>query len=137
MSLTPSGPARDVSRWNPSVAWAAGAIVSTVDDLATFYRGLFQGRLVTPHLVWRMTSGVRVDAGFAYGLGLGQTRTGCSIVWGHDGSVPGYLTFALGSLSGRRQVVLALNGFPTEADAPADLTRLLETAYCGAAVRAG
>lgn len=136
-STTRGGRTRDVSRWSPSWAWAAGAVVSTVDDLATFYRGLFQGRLVTPHLIWRMTSTpkVAVGAGYAYGLGLAQTTTPCSKVWGHDGHVPGYLTFALGSLSGRRQVILALNGDVLKGSAFSDVADVLISAYCGRALR--
>ena len=38
----------DTSRWTPTWAWAAGALVSTTTDLATFYQALLSGRLL-PH----------------------------------------------------------------------------------------
>jgi D-alanyl-D-alanine carboxypeptidase len=121
----------DVSRFDPSWAYAAGAIVSTVDDLADFYRALLRGDLVTPHLVWRMESVVSTGYGNGYGLGLGSTHLRCSIVWGHDGDVPGYLTFALSSGNGRRQVVLSLNTDSVSQEVADTVNQLVTAAYCG------
>jgi D-alanyl-D-alanine carboxypeptidase len=121
----------DISRFDPSWAWGAGAIVSTVDDLADFYRALLRGQLVTPHLVWRMESVVKIGKGAGYGLGLASTRLPCSIVWGHDGSVPGFVTFALSSGNGRRQVVLSLNTDSVSDEGAEIVNRVLTAAYCG------
>ena len=44
-------PARDVSGLSPSLAGAAGAIVATATDVATFYRALLSGRLLKPNLL--------------------------------------------------------------------------------------
>jgi D-alanyl-D-alanine carboxypeptidase len=38
----------DVTGYNPSHAWAAGAIVSNAADLSTFFRALMSGRLLPP-----------------------------------------------------------------------------------------
>jgi D-alanyl-D-alanine carboxypeptidase len=38
----------DTTRLNPSWAWTAGAIISTLDDVADFHRALFAGRLLGP-----------------------------------------------------------------------------------------
>ena len=45
------GPLRDVTRYSPSFAWASGNGVSTVRDVARFYRGLLRGRLLSPRLL--------------------------------------------------------------------------------------
>jgi D-alanyl-D-alanine carboxypeptidase len=129
------GPLRDLTNINPSVAWAAGGIVSTTKDLADFYRGLLRGKLVTRHLVWRMESTVKVDESAAYGLGLQQTRLPCSYVWGHTGDFPGFITVAASSGSGARQVVLSLNSDALRPGSEASIEGLLVTAYCGEVAR--
>src|SRR6185312_5258364 len=95
--------------------WAAGAIVSTTDDVARFYRALLQGRLLRADLLHEMESTVPV--GFrvnGYGLGLWQTGTmalsdkpfPCGSVWGHNGDWAGFNTNAFSTKDGRRQFVL-------------------------------
>jgi D-alanyl-D-alanine carboxypeptidase len=133
---TVRGPDRDVTAINPSWAWAAGGIVSNAPDLADFYRALLRGDLVTPHLVWRMESTVEVTGAGAYGLGLVKTQLPCSIVWGHDGHIPGYLTFAFSSGNGRRQVVLAVNDDTLSRAGQEALGQTVVSAYCGPALRA-
>jgi len=129
------GPLRDLTNFNPSVAWAAGGIVSTAEDLADFYRGLLRGKLVTRHLLWRMESTVKVGVSDAYGLGLQQTHLPCSYVWGHTGDFPGFITVAASSGSGRRQVVLSLNSDALRPQADDALLGLITSAYCGGAAR--
>jgi D-alanyl-D-alanine carboxypeptidase len=135
LRINGSGPLRDLTLINPSWAWAAGAIVSTANDLADFYRGLLRGEVVTKHLVWRMESTRLIAPGTWYGLGLASTRLPCGLEWGHDGAVPGYLTFALSSGNGVRQVVLSLNTSTLGAQASTNLQTVLLDAYCGKAAR--
>jgi D-alanyl-D-alanine carboxypeptidase len=130
-----AGRRRDVTLFHPSWSWAAGAIVSTADDLADFYRAVLHGELVTRHLVWRMESTVSVGTGDGYGLGLASTSLPCSIVWGHNGAVPGFLTLALSSGNGVRQVVLSLNSTNLSTQAVTELQALVNHAYCGKAAR--
>jgi len=33
----------------------------------------------------------------------------CGVVWGHNGGIPGYTTYALGSKDGKREIVLLTN----------------------------
>ena len=47
---TADGQPLDVTSYNPSHAWAAGAIVSNAADLSTFFRALLSGRLLGPAL---------------------------------------------------------------------------------------
>jgi D-alanyl-D-alanine carboxypeptidase len=78
---------RDASVFSQSSAWAAGAIVSTADDLATFYRALVRGRLLRPRLLRAMETTVPVAEdphGGGSGLGLFETGLSCGRVWGHE-----------------------------------------------------
>lgn len=87
---TPDHPV-DTTRWNPSWAGAAGALISTVDDLLTFGRALVtgQGLLDASTQAARLRSfrpAPGLGPNVAYGLGL-MTIDG----WiGHSGDIPGY-----------------------------------------------
>jgi D-alanyl-D-alanine carboxypeptidase len=68
----------DISVVSQSWAWAAGAIVSTADDLARFYRTLVDGRLLRPDLLAEMKTTVPTPGpAQRYGLGLIRTRLPC------------------------------------------------------------
>jgi D-alanyl-D-alanine carboxypeptidase len=154
------GPLVDFTRFNPSLAWAAGNLISDLDDLARFFRALLGGRLLPPRLLAEMTSPVDTGIpGFGYGLGLTVIQapllpapTGRLI--GHDGGIPGFLNTVLSTQDGRRQLGVMLNELfapdaVVEAYSQAWLTiaaRLLDGAPSGvastgaslrAAVRAG
>ena len=131
-------PLEDVSVGSPSVAWAAGALVSNADDLAVFFRALLRGRLLRPGLLRAMETTVESGAGAGHGLGLAARRVPCGTVWGFSGGVPGYGTTAVSSKDGRRQVVLLLNATSRAApsyDSPRPVARaeerVLLTAICG------
>jgi D-alanyl-D-alanine carboxypeptidase len=100
---------QDVGRISPSLYWAAGAIVSTADDLARFFRELLGGRLLRPELLKAMRTTVAVTPHQRYGLGLYRNRTPCGFFWGHGGGAPGYSTEALLRQDGGRQFVLLVN----------------------------
>ena len=122
---------RDFTAANPAWAWAAGAIVSTSDDLVRFYRALLGGELMGPQLLEEMETTVPMGHGKGYGLGL-ERWTVCPDVWGHDGVVPGYENLVFSTADGGRQLVVAFNrsgNVPTGA-APA-INRLFVTAFCG------
>jgi D-alanyl-D-alanine carboxypeptidase len=125
----------DVSILSPSFGWAAGAIVSTADDVARFYRALLRGRLLRPELLREMTTTVDASSqgpGTRYGLGLARVRTPCGPAWGHGGGIPGYGTMALSSRDGSRQiVVLVTRDESLPAKASQALERVAAIAYCG------
>jgi D-alanyl-D-alanine carboxypeptidase len=127
----------DVSVVTPSLLWAAGAIVSTADDLVRFHRGLFRGRLLRPALLRAMTTTVPVSAAGgpqAYGLGLIVSRYGsCGVFRGHGGETFGYETFTDSSSDGKRDLVVALNSDSSVRTEPARqaLERLTVVAHCG------
>jgi D-alanyl-D-alanine carboxypeptidase len=134
------GPARDVSVFSPSFAWAAGAIVSTADDLARFHRALLRGRVLRPDLLDAMKTTVAMGpAGESYGLGLWKTtsmglsptnKLACGSVWGHDGDFPGYLTEAFSSEYAERQMVVLVNSDSLQRRAQRALVRVGDVAAC-------
>ena len=112
----PGAPYQDVTPFSPTLAWTAGAIVSTADDLRRFYGALLRGRLLRPALLEQMLTTVPVAPEFGYGLGIYTQQTACGTVWGHDGGIPGYLNVAFNDRSGRRSAEVML---PTEPNSEA------------------
>jgi D-alanyl-D-alanine carboxypeptidase len=110
-------PAIDTTLWNPSAADAAGAIISTTQDLTTFYSALMRGRLIAPAQLAQMETTVPAPglSGFAPG-----TRYGLGLIWipltcgggyySHGGDVPGYSTRDGFSADGARVVVAVRTG---------------------------
>ncbi len=123
---------RDITAWNPSWAWAAGAVVSTADDLARFYGALLAGDLLRPELLAVMEDTVPMGAdrdGPGYGLGMMHLAVTCSDVWGHTGEVPGYTSFIFAKRDGSRVVVILVNTSVGNR-AGAAITNELDTAFC-------
>jgi D-alanyl-D-alanine carboxypeptidase len=80
--------------WNPSWAWAAGAMISTLEDMHIWAPALATGKLLTPQMQAERlqtvtTPGMPADDGYGVGLfNLGG--------WiGHNGSLPGYQTVSV------------------------------------------
>ncbi|MEV4582709.1 serine hydrolase domain-containing protein [Nonomuraea jabiensis] len=107
----------DVTRFNPTMAGAAGGIISTTEDLNRFFRALFQGRLLPAALLKEMK-----DPGMtknAYGLGLEMAPLPCGTALGHGGGATGYLTVAFSSADGSRQVALSITSYSGDPEKPA------------------
>ena len=104
----PGGTPLDVTAFNPSAVWAAGAMISTLEDTADFYRTLLTGGLLPAEQLNQMLTYVAAG-GFAYGLGIFQVATPCGPAIGHNGAVLGYVTDVFTSPDGKRQVSLAAN----------------------------
>jgi D-alanyl-D-alanine carboxypeptidase len=94
----------DRTALNMSVAWAAGGISATVEDLAHFTQGLMWGSLLRPTTLNTMldctsTGGAWGVPDFTYGLGI-MRRTlpavglppAARLALGHTGSLEGYRT---------------------------------------------
>jgi D-alanyl-D-alanine carboxypeptidase len=119
---------------NQTWAGAAGAIVSTVGDLARFQRALLDGRLLRPDLLAQMRTTVPTGSGVqTYGLGLIRFRHPCGTFWGHGGETLGYITYADSRRGGRRQAMLAVTADQSlfRPRTMRALDRLRELAYCG------
>ncbi|WP_063784302.1 serine hydrolase domain-containing protein, partial [Streptomyces sp. SBT349] len=99
----PGGPLLDVTEFEPSLAGASGALVSTPSDLNRFWQRLFEGRLLTaPALAEMMTV---LPPGPGEGCGLGLRRfplTGGGSFWGHLGDHLGTSTRSGRDASGRQ-----------------------------------
>lgn len=110
-------PPRDYSTYDMSWASTAGALVSTTQDLNTFYRKLLGGRLLSPASLRAMKTTVPVEEPqpggeeqMRYGLGLYTLRMPSGKwYWGHDGAVFGAGTWSLATEDGRRQISIAYN----------------------------
>jgi D-alanyl-D-alanine carboxypeptidase len=107
------GPLLDFTVYNPSLAWAAGNLVSDLGDLTRFFRALLGGRLLSPGLLAEMTTTVPIGLGAGYGLGLLVLQTPCGRLIGHDGGIPGFITIMLSTQNGRRQFGVMVNEFFT------------------------
>jgi len=109
--FTPGGPLTDTTVMNYTWADAAGAIVSTPDDLDRFFRALISGRLLPPAQLAEMEKTMPTigEAGLLdrYGLGLGWQPLSCGGgYWTHGGDVLGSSTAVGVSANGRRSVVV-------------------------------
>lgn len=117
----------DVTTFNPTIAWAAGEIISTPAEVNHFFRALLTGRLLSPALLEQMLS---PSAGPGYALGIGRFPLPCGdTLWGHTGSFFGYQTFALTSADGRRQLTVSAN--PWGGNPGRAISALVRTAFCG------
>jgi hypothetical protein len=81
-------------------------MISTVDDVARFYRALLDGRLLPPAQQRELLAAIPVNDTsrgelFAehYGLGIYSVQLSCGTAWGHDGGINGTLQSATGTPS--------------------------------------
>lgn len=83
---------------SPSGAWAAGALVSTTDDVNRFLARLLAGGLLQPAELQEMTTWTRTNFPQApgYGLGISEHNTPVGVSYGHVGSYLGYDAWAAG-----------------------------------------
>lgn len=96
-------------------AGAAGALVSTADDVVAFTEGLFDGRVISPTTLDQMIDGT-TEPRSGYGLGIATYPVGTGAVYGHNGRSVGFASsLRHDPLSGITVVVLANDG-----DAPTD-----------------
>jgi D-alanyl-D-alanine carboxypeptidase len=128
-------PMTDVTAISPTYAWAAGAIVSTADDVARFYSKLYRGHLLRHDLLDAMqtTSPMAAELkGWGYGFGLIKKPMGCGTAFGHDAAAPGFTAYAYSSKEASRQSVLLINaGDDTMAhEDNGALQHVFQSAYC-------
>ena len=84
-------------------------IVSTVDDVATFFAALLGGKLLRPDLMADMTHTIEGEEGYRVGLGIFRDELSCGVAWGHGGDGDGYSTMTLAARDGSKVVVVAQN----------------------------
>jgi D-alanyl-D-alanine carboxypeptidase len=83
----------EVSSWNMSQGWAAGAVISTADDMATFITALMNGELYEDEATLdMMTDAVYAEGLLAnYGIGfMSRITIHSEDTWGHGGQTLGF-----------------------------------------------
>ena len=96
-----------------SGAWAAGALISTVGELATFLAALFAGNLISEESLTAMTS--TDPDGYGLGLvaaGFGPDQSG----YGHNGAIFGYTSIMVTDPATGDAVIIATNNDELVAD---------------------
>jgi D-alanyl-D-alanine carboxypeptidase len=105
---TPEGRLVDSTDWNPSWGWAAGQMVSTVDDLRKWARAVATGKLLSPASQREREQFLLAPSegrGSLYGLGL-EYQNG----WiGHNGNIAGYQAYAYYLTPQRTTMVVLVN----------------------------
>jgi D-alanyl-D-alanine carboxypeptidase len=126
---TVNGKPSDITRLNPSVAWAAGEMVSTTRDLDTFATALAAGKLLKPAQQQEISKTTAVSPG--YGLGLQVETLPCGTkVWGHGGGIPGYSSQLLTTPDGKKRFELSATSAPVDGNPGDAFNKLLTEVFC-------
>ncbi len=88
----------DFTGLNHSFASAAGGVISTANDLATWIQALVAGRVLNAEYQRRWLDSVQPEDpskpdGQQYGYGIAQLRWGPNTLYFHGGETPGYNSF--------------------------------------------
>jgi D-alanyl-D-alanine carboxypeptidase len=105
----PDGTMTDATDWNPSWGWAAGHMISTLDDLRVWARDVATGKLLSPATQREREQSFLLapseGEGSLYGLGL-ENQNG----WiGHNGNITGYQAYAYYLPPERTTMVVLIN----------------------------
>lgn len=104
---TLTGAVADTTDWNPSWGWAAGAMISDLQDLRRWAKVVATGTLLSPATQAQREKFIPVPDfdGAGYGLGLFTTHG-----WiGHNGSLPGYESVTMYLPEQKATMVILLN----------------------------
>lgn len=119
----------EVSGHEPGLWSSAGALISSGSDMTTFSDALLRGELMSDGSLAEMKKTFSADE--PYGLGLGEVATSCGTAWGHNGSVPGYMTFSYADGKGRSVFAAYNTGAPMVTDASEQVLAVIDSALCG------
>ena len=115
---TPSGALATATDWDSSWGWAAGAMISTVQDMGTWAKALATGALLS-----RQTQAARLmfpDLTNRAGYGVGITTVNGWL--GHSGSIPGYQTLVVFEPQTQTSMVVMVNAdIPPGGKTPRDV----------------
>ncbi|GAB6549077.1 serine hydrolase domain-containing protein [Bacillus mobilis] len=113
MKIDETSELKDMTYYNPSLANAAGDMISNADDLNKFFSSLLGGKLLKERELKEMLTTVPTEGegvGDAYGLGIYETKLPNGVsVWGHGGAIPGFMTFAGGVIGGKHTFAVNVN----------------------------
>ncbi|MCY0929049.1 serine hydrolase [Streptomyces sp. H27-H1] len=125
----PNSPTYDVTELNPSLAGAAGEMISNTLDLNRFYQALLSGRLLHKRQLAEMTTAepIKEMPTVSYGLGLMKIKLSCGIdVWGHNGGIQGSISQTMATTDGGHALSLNFNG-----DWNVHEQQVVEAEFCG------
>ncbi|MDG4864796.1 serine hydrolase [Streptomyces sp. T-3] len=124
----PTDKTYDVTRLNPSGAYAAGEMISDSGDLNRFYAALLRGKLLPAEQLKAMKDTVPIEGvpNVSYGLGLMRNELPCGgAVWGHGGGIHGSNSLALTTTDGSHSLAFNFNG-----DWSGDSDAVAEAEFC-------
>ncbi|WP_447004146.1 serine hydrolase domain-containing protein [Saccharothrix isguenensis] len=123
-----AGQVVDITEINPSVAYAAGEMISTTADLDRFADALLDGRLLGPAEQEELTSALPSTHG--YGLGFAATELPCGVtVWGHSGGIPGYSSLMVSTPDTKTRLTASLTSAPDPGEI-AGYDEMLNEVFC-------
>lgn len=93
-------------KYNPSWAWAAGAMVSTIEDLKIYLKALAEGSLLSKETQAQRFKWLDVIPGFKYGFGIFEAG---NEYYGHNGSYPGFHNISVHSPRTGITVIIVYN----------------------------
>ena len=110
---------RDVTHDNPSWTWAAGELISTMDDMHIYIKALADGTLLSDK-TRQLLQNSFVELGVAdYGFGISRINDEW---YGHNGQISGYQTYAAHSSKRDMSIVIMCDLFATRnGEGPADV----------------
>jgi D-alanyl-D-alanine carboxypeptidase len=129
----------DISYWNPSVAEAAGEMISTAADLDRFIAALLGGELLDEAEQEALLRAASVlpeglPEGMGAGMGVSFMPTSCGkVIYGGGGAVPGYITSLFATRDGEQRAVITFTLKTTMANAnQITIAQITDAAFCSA-----
>ena len=115
-----------LTRYDPSVGWAAGSAYATGADMQRFLGAIMTGELLSDASHEAQHAPIDADLGFeedgvhtAYGLGVMVVEAQGQTIVGHLGGVDGFTTASFADPDSGAQVVLLSNGTQVDVAGPA------------------
>ncbi|WP_098749371.1 serine hydrolase domain-containing protein [Paenibacillus sp. EZ-K15] len=96
---------------HPSNAYAAGGIISTVEDLYLWDQALYTNKLLPQHLINYMLTPHKGDHDYSYGCGWIIQDTPYGTMTGHTGGIPGFTSILMRFPSTKVTVIVLSNMF--------------------------
>ncbi len=108
------------SKYDPSWAWAAGAMISDIYDLKIYLKALADGTMLTPEMQKERLKWALDKDELKYGAGIFMVR---NEFLGHNGSYPGFHNISVHSPRSNITVIIFYNTQSTRS--PDDFLRRL------------